>query len=89
MSYNLLSIGDRQLEPESPCAVDRCESCYLEVYEYEIDACEAGECTCGKMTCKPCVKVCDGCGEYIGCKHCMFENGESEWFCDECIGDNP
>lgn len=42
--------------------------------------------SCGKRTCRDCIKICDECDEDIGCVQCMHETDEG-WACDECMGD--
>ena len=45
------------------------------------------ECDCGNQVCQDCRKVCDCCGEEIGCVNCFNKTSESnvDLVCDNCL----
>jgi hypothetical protein len=73
-------FGTPCYEPED-IPVGYCRSCQNDMYE-EL------ECDCGMPTCEECRIVCDGCGEWVGCKQCMVQNeNDLDWYCVYCLED--
>jgi len=59
--------------------VPECQICHNDALETLCD--------CGLTVCQDCRVVCEGCGEHIGCKNCMYWNEDwMGWFCGpECV----
>lgn len=75
--------GHKITLPTVPKTVGNCNICDTDIFDREATSCE-----CGQVVHMGCSIVCLNCGEGIGCKRCMTEDGEGNWFCpDECMAE--